>query len=262
MANTLLHAAKQILPISVRAEVGRFRRLLYDRFSSVSLATKRGEKHKFGFKLATSISPLDRTGNGSTRLQTAKGRNVAIAAEFIDSIVIFPGEVFSYHALVGRPSRKKGFLHGLELHDGKMAEGLGGGCCQVSNMLYWLAINAGLTIVERHRHGFDLFPDRERTVPFGCGATVFYNYRDLRFYNNLNAPVFVSLKVTSGFLVGKFWTIEDPLFRVLIIERDRRFFMTGSDQMRENKIYRAITDVGGNRRSEEMLAHNCCQVRY
>jgi len=205
---------------------------------------------------------LNRGGDAQSRLQIAKETNISIAAPLINSVVIYPGEVFSYHALVGRPSRRRGFLPGPELRSGKLTEGYGGGCCQISNMLYLLAIKSGLTILERHRHALDLFPDRERTVPFGCGATVFYNYRDLRFQNSLSTPLYVALEVKGGYLAGKFLTTEDPGFRVLIIERDHRFFMRGPDTMRENRIFRAFNDLDGNNISEEVLAYNLCRVVY
>lgn len=42
-----------------------------------------------------------------------------------------------------------------------------------------MALHTPLTVTERHRHGYDVFPDAERTIPFGSGATCFYNYGDL-----------------------------------------------------------------------------------
>jgi vancomycin resistance protein VanW len=207
-------------------------------------------------------------------LQRGKEINVALAARAIDGVRIEPGACFSYHRLVGRPSRGRGFRLGLELQDQRESVGIGGGCCQVSNLLYWLAVNAGLAIAERHRHGFDLFPDHQRSVPFGCGATVFYNYRDLRFSNPLDQPVRVSLRILDlppagsdrparGWrLVGRICAQRDPGRRVVVEERDHRFFVEGGRRMRENRIFRRIVDRDGSLIEDALLAHNRCEVRY
>ena len=50
-----------------------------------------------------------------------------------------------------------------------------------SNLLFWLIAHSPMTLVERWRHGYDAFPDAGRTQPFGSGATVVFNHRDLRF---------------------------------------------------------------------------------
>lgn len=155
------------------------------------------------FELAAHQTPLERVpGQVPRSLQIGKELNVALAAGLIDGIVIAPAQVFSYHHAVGRPSRMRGFRDGLELHDGKLGVGVGGGCCAVSNLLYLLAVHAGLKIVERHRHALDLFPDHGRTVPFGCGATVYYNLADLRFENPFSCPVILRLLVRDRHLRG------------------------------------------------------------
>jgi len=164
--------------------------------------------------------------------------------------------VFSYHRLVGRPSRLRGFRVGLELQDSRESAGVGGGCCQVSNMLFQLAVGAGLGIVERHRHGFDLFADHQRSVPFGFGATVFYNYRDLRFANPLDCALRIALAIEdrspakrADAAAGRGWVLAGAIAaaadcgrRVEVFERDHRFFVHGGRRMRENRICRRITD--------------------
>lgn len=221
------------------------------------------EVERFGFELASHRSPLERPGSMcSTTLQMGKERNVELGAALIDSLVIDPGQTFSYHRTVGRPSRRRGFALGLELHDGELSSGVGGGLCQVSNMLYLLAVKAGLTIVERHRHSYDLFPDQQRTVPFGCGATVFYNYRDLRFANPHPYPLVIRLEIDGGTLTGGLWGTSDPGHRVVMYERDHRFFREGDHWMRENWIRRRIVGGEGRVLRDEEVSHNLAQVMY
>src|SRR5260370_34676795 len=98
-----------------------------------------------------------------------------------------------------------------------------------------------MKVVERHRHGLDLFPDHQRTVPFGCGATVFYNYADLRFENPLPQPVLLRCRIERRCLVGQLLTVDDPGWTVEVYEVGHRFFQEGDMRMRENRIRRRFT---------------------
>ncbi|MFJ8513275.1 VanW family protein [Lysinibacillus xylanilyticus] len=51
----------------------------------------------------------------------------------------------------------------------KVKTGVGGGICQLANLLYWMALHTPLIVTERHHHSFDPFPDSGRTLPFGSG---------------------------------------------------------------------------------------------
>ena len=79
----------------------------------------------------------------------------------------------------------------------------------MSNSFYWVAVRAGMRIVERHRHGLDLFPDQERTVPFGCGATVVSNYADFRFENPFAESVLMRARVDRNPLASA--ALAEPL---------------------------------------------------
>ena len=74
---------------------------------------------------------------------------------------------------------------GMVLHNGGFKPGVGGGLCQLSNLIYWMTLHTPLTVVERWRHSYDVFPDAERTQPFGSGATVAYNHIDLQIRNGI-----------------------------------------------------------------------------
>ncbi len=251
------------IPFGIRVEGHRVLRS-FDNLSEISrIRVSKGEFQNFPHLLFQTQSPLKRDNyQADPMLQRGKEKNVAIAAASINGVVLQPGTRFSYHRVVGRPSRLRGFRLGLELHNGEKSAGVGGGGCQVSNMLYWLALNAGLLIVERHRHGLDLFPDSDRKVPFGCGATVFYNYRDLRFENCLLDTVQVRMLIEDGNLIGSIFSAAPARFSIQIEERDHRFFEENGLKMRENRIWRIIRNLDGNVIMEEMVAHNRGQVMY
>ncbi|MZP29859.1 hypothetical protein GTO91_09085 [Heliobacterium undosum] len=140
--------------------------------------------------------------------------------------------------------------------------GVGGGMCQFSNLLYWIALHLDMEIVERHRHSYDYFPDVNRTIPFACGATIAYNYIDFQFRNPHRRTYCFRIFVTDTELVGEVYA-DSPLdFTVSVIERDHRFFEAGGQRYRENRIYRMVKDLNGDLRKEELAAHNCCRVLY
>ena len=121
---------------------------------------------------------LKKLGDNNEQLQINKLTNLRIAAGQINGIIIKPDETFSFCKIVGLPTQRKGYLLGMELSFGEARAGIGGGICQISNLIHWLVIHSPLTVEERYHHSFDPFPDDGRVLPFGSGATVFYNYRD------------------------------------------------------------------------------------
>lgn len=133
-------------------------------------------------------------------LQHNKVTNLKLAIEKINNIVLRPGETFSFWYLVGKPSEEKGYKPGLVLNQGKIESGIGGGLCQIGNLIFWMTLHTPLTIKERYRHGYDVFPDINRSIPFGCGATLAYNYIDIQIQNT-----------TSQNFQFKFWLSDENL---------------------------------------------------
>ncbi|MBW4577483.1 MAG: VanW family protein [Aphanothece sp. CMT-3BRIN-NPC111] len=118
-----------------------------------------------------------------------KKHNLALAIKRIQDVAINPGEIFSFWYLVGEPDRAKGYLEGRSLVDNQLKAELGGGLCQLSGIIYFLALKAGLVILERHSHSHDIYTESTRFTPLGSDATIVYGYKDIRFLNNLEVPV-------------------------------------------------------------------------
>lgn len=255
--------ARRLIPYGLRVEIARLRHVPRRLLQRPGTARTRGLITDFPWEIASCQSPIDRfLGAQDSGLSAAKRSNIAAVCKRLDGLVIGPHEVFSYHYIVGRPSLLRGFRRGLELHDAKPARGVGGGACKVSNQLYLLALLGGMKIVERHRHALDLFPDKQRTVPFGCGATVFYNYADLRFENPLSQPVLLSLTVSGNELRGALHALVDPGWRAEIDETHHRFYRDRLGWMRENRIRRRIVLSSGELLLDEEVAHNRARVLY
>ena len=196
-------------------------------------------------------------------LQSNKVESLKVAAGAVDGVIIEPGRTFSFWRLVGKPKPSRGFLPGLQLSFGNMVAMTGGGLCQFSNLLHWMVLHTPMEVTERHRHSYDPFPDYRRTVPFGTGATVFYNYLDLMFTNRSRRTFQIRAWVDDEHLRGEVRS-DEPLAGVYSIEeRGHRFVRTGGKVFRENQLWRILTDRETSRvLGEELLMENHAEVRY
>jgi len=153
-------------------------------------------------------------------MQENKVANLKIAVSSLHGATLYPGETLSFWKLVGKPTKRKGYKRGMVLKNGTVASATGGGLCQLSNMLFWLTIHTPLSVVERHRHGYDVFPDSNRTQPFGSGATCFYNYGDLMVRNDTPYAFQLRLEVGVYELTGAWMCEALPLFRYEVYESE------------------------------------------
>jgi vancomycin resistance protein VanW len=202
-------------------------------------------------------------GTSDPSLQENKIVNLSIASNKIDGITILPGETFSFWKLVGKPAKSKGYIEGMLLSMGEVRTGIGGGICQLANLLFWLALHTPLEIRERHHHSFDPFPDEGRVLPFGSGAGVFYNYVDLRFYNPTNQPFQIRVWLTDKHLKGAIFTTEPWKYSYHIEERNHQFIKEYEKNFRSNEIWRKTYDKAtGNAVKEEMIIKNYSEVKY
>ncbi len=196
-------------------------------------------------------------------LQINKITNLKIATKKINGIVIRPGEIFSYWKLIGNPSKSKGYKEGMVLVNGTVRPGVGGGLCQLSNLIFWMAIHTPLTVIERHRHGYDVFPDSNRTQPFGSGATCFYPYGDLMLKNETQDTFQIFVNVGEKYLEGEIRVNSEPLYKFDIVERDhemRSEYWGGFT--RHNDLYQLKYDMDGKLISDEHLIHNSAIMMY
>ena len=204
-----------------------------------------------------------RLGNSDPELQENKVRNLEIACPTIDGILIKPGQTFSFWRRVGEATAGKGYLEGMQLSKGEVVRGVGGGLCQLANLLYWMALHTPLEIAERHHHSFDPFPDENRVLPFGSGAGVFYNYIDLRFLNPTKRTFQLRLWLTDDHLKGAIFSDSETEHTYHIIEKNHRFLQANGKTFRENEIWREVIDRRtGDRVGEEMLVKNFSEVKY
>lgn len=131
-----------------------------------------------------------------------KLHNIKLAVAKIHHLIIEPGQVFSFWKLVGNPSEKNGYQKSRSIVNGELEAAVGGGLCQLSGLIYFLAIKTGMEITERHAHSIDIYADDERFTPLGSDATVAYGYKDLRFKNPFQFPVQLQFALAEQTLTG------------------------------------------------------------
>lgn len=197
------------------------------------------------------------------QLQRNKITNLRIAAKRLHKVIIEPGETFSYWRLIGNTTKRKGYVDGMILHYGEVTVGTGGGLCQLSNLIYWITLHTPLTVTERYRHSYDVFPDSNRSQPFGSGATCAYNYLDLQIKNETQTPYQLSVYLTDTHLNGEWRTIIPPIRTYEIYEKEHHFTRElWGGYVRHNSIFRKVLDSEGNLIDDEFVTENHAITMY
>ncbi|MBY9078486.1 VanW family protein [Paenibacillus sp. HN-1] len=197
------------------------------------------------------------------QLQYNKIRNLSLAIPRLNGLTVKPGETFSYWRKIGKPTRRKGYLDGMVLYYGGFRSGVGGGLCQLSNLIYWMTLHTPLTVTERHRHSYDVFPDEQRTQPFGSGATCSYNYLDLQIRNDTEHDYQLCLWLDDTHLYGE-WRSSAPVlnrFEVYESSHSIRLEPWGA-YVRRNSIRRRMLAMDGSEIRDEPVADNTALMMY
>ncbi|MCR5288455.1 MAG: VanW family protein [Treponema sp.] len=176
-----------------------------------------------------------------TALQEGKIANLELAVKKVSGTLLESGKIFSYWHLIGNPTKRKGYKKGMMLVNGKPTAAIGGGLCALSNLIYWMTLHTPLTVIERYRHSYDVFPDSNRTQPFGSGATCVYNYRDLMIENRTcdTYILFVWIDHEKGLLCGK-WVKNTPITDSYEVYQKEHWITAeiGGIYVRHNTIWR------------------------
>jgi vancomycin resistance protein VanW len=204
---------------------------------------------------------LRRLGDSDPRLQRQKITNLQRAAEHLNGLVIMPGETFSLWETIGRPTAKRGFTKGMLLSNGQVVEGIGGGLCQVANLLHWLFLHSALTITERHHHSRDVFPDSGRVLPFGSGATIMYNFVDLQVKNTTDQPIQLSVWLTDKHLKGALRSSKPASAQYHVYEKEHAIVRESDRHFRYNELWREIILPNESAR-HELVTTNFAPILY
>ncbi|MBX3190237.1 MAG: VanW family protein [Labilithrix sp.] len=139
--------------------------------------------------------------------QQKRGKNIDNASQKLDGLVISPGEMISFNAVIGERSESNGFQKSWEIFKGEMVEGVGGGTCQVASTFYAASFFGGFDVLERLPHSRP-----SAYIPMGLDSTVVYPGVDLKVRNPHPFPVVVHAKTEGNKLrvelLGKMRPVE------------------------------------------------------
>lgn len=197
-------------------------------------------------------------------LQKNKVKNLQLASEKIDGIIVNPREEFSFWNLVGNATKRKGYLDGLVISNGQMKKGVGGGLCQMANMIHWLVLHTPLEITELNHHSDALFPDVKRRVPFGTGTSISYKALDYRFKNTTDYPIQIRIWLDDIMLYGEIRSTVTLKEKYKIVEEDNHYAKDEDGIFyRNSKVYRIITNKETNEQiKKELILDNHSKVMY
>lgn len=196
-------------------------------------------------------------------LQHNKVVNLRLASRRTDGLLIRPGETFSFNKVVGNCTRRKGYVEGMRLSNGDAISGVGGGICQLANLVHWMVLHSPLTVVERSEHSFDPFPDKGRVLPWGVGCSIVYNYVDLVVRNDTAATFQLRTWVAQRHLRGELRADRPTATSYRVEARDEEFLRLEGRVYRRNEIWRTVIDKRtGDVVAEELLKRNHALVKY
>jgi vancomycin resistance protein VanW len=212
---------------------------------------------KHGSLLLRELAP------GDMALQHNKVVNLRLASARTDGVLIRPGETFSFNKVVGNCTRRKGYVVGMRLSNGDAVSGVGGGICQLANLLHWMFLHSPLTVVERSEHSFDPFPDKDRVLPWGVGCSIVWNYVDLAVRNDTDVTFQLHTWLEERHLRGELRADRPVAHSYKVEARDEEFLRVGDRVWRRNEIWRTLIDRRtGDTVGEELVKRNCAVVKY
>lgn len=178
----------------------------------------------------------DQLGTYSTYFSSGsnRGKNISNAAGRINGAVLLPGEVLSASDSMGSRTEANGYLEAGAYLDGQTVQSLGGGVCQVSSTLYNAVLLAELEVTERYSHS--MLVDY---VKPSMDAAIAEGYKDFKFKNNTDAPIYVEGYTSGGRLTftiyGKEFRADDRSIEYVSEETSRtdykKKFVATSDKV-------------------------------
>jgi len=232
------------------------------------------EKHKFAKEISSDKLNyrvykhqsvlIRKLGEVDMVLQYNKVENLKLAVGKLNGILIHPGETFSFCFLVGKPTKRKGYKEGMQLSHGEAISGIGGGICQIANLIHWLCLHSPLTVTERHHHSFDPFPDSGRVVPFGSGASVFYNYQDYQFKNETDRTFQLLFWFDKKCINGDLRVDEELPYKYHVFEKNHHFYQKDGVYYRKNELWRRkyLKEGSSAEICTELIQRNDSLVKY
>ncbi|MDR0459459.1 MAG: VanW family protein [Coriobacteriales bacterium] len=129
-----------------------------------------------------------------------RANNIEVCAGDVNHTLIAPHQVFSFNDTAGNPAIDRGYQISKVISEGEYIDEVGGGVCQVATTVFNAVYDAGYPIVARACHGL-----YQWQYPNGRDAAVFYPWLDLKWENDTDNWILLTLACSDGYVTATLW---------------------------------------------------------
>lgn len=130
--------------------------------------------------------------NAGARSRT---QNLKTGAGKINGTVLMPGEEFSAYTWLTPFTIENGYAAAGSYENGRTVDSIGGGACQLCTTLYNVVLRAELEVTQRQNHSMTV-----GYVKPSEDAAIAGTYKDLKFKNNYDTPIYIEGLVSGNTL--------------------------------------------------------------
>ena len=194
------------------------------------------------------------------KYQYNKAYNLQCYAKPIHRILIEPEKTFSFCYLIKDVSSNNELKEGLNLVDGVIQPSIGGGLCQLSNMIYEAALHTELTISERHPHLIEYIYNPSETI-IGLDATIAVGWCDLKLTNNTTHPYQILVTFDGTDIIVQINSTIQNTKQYIITNSNLHYTTTGNHTYQTVDVNRTTLYPNG-KQSTTKLYTNKCEIGY
>lgn len=145
----------------------------------------------------------------------SRNTNLKLSCEALDGLIIGPGDTFSFNKVLGRPTSQLGYKECAGYLNGELVDIVGGGIDQTASTLYYCALMADLSIVERTNNCYPV-----SYIDPGLDVCIDWGVEDLKFVNNTDAPIRINATAGDRSVSIQLWGSEELDYTVEIVAEE------------------------------------------
>jgi vancomycin resistance protein VanW len=195
--------------------------------------------------------------------QENKVFNLRLAAAKLHTLLIRPGETFSFWRAIRHADKHTPYKDGLTVTDGNLSTVYGGGMCQMSNLLFWMFLHTPLTIVERRGHDIKDFPEPPSDAPMGVDATVSLGWLDLKVKNETEYTFQVCIAFDEENITGSVFSDKDMGCHYEIKNGELIYYRKNNMIYEQVDIWKnRISNTTNQNMNSALVYQNVCEIGY
>lgn len=216
------------------------------------------------YKVFETSCPLYNRNTGFDMVyQENKVFNLKLAAAQLHTLLIKPGETFSFWKAIRHADRQTPYKDGLTVTDGTLTTVYGGGMCQMSNLLFWMFLHTPLTILERRGHDVKEFPEPPSDAPMGVDATVSLGWIDLKVKNETEYTFQLCISFDEANITGSILSDQDMGCFYEVKNGGLSYYRKNNAVYEQVEVWRNRISGTADRIMDSVLAYkNVCEIRY